>query len=76
MGWRSGVGPIRRERSAYNLAMSIQAPTWERSAKRQMGHVYANITIRNRGDEILVERGLALPNQVRTLTLERVMVDR
>ena len=55
--------------------MSIQAPTWERSAERQMGHVYANITIRNRGDEILVERGYFVENQVRTLTLVRVMVD-
>lgn len=55
--------------------MSIQAPTWERGAERQMGHVYANITIRNRIDEALFERGQLGHGQVRTLTLERVMVD-
>ena len=55
--------------------MSIQAPTWERGAKRQMGHVFANITIRNRGDEVLAERGLVGSEQVRMVTLERVLVD-
>ncbi len=40
-----------------------------------MGHVYASITIRNRGDEVLVERGQLPADQVRAITLDRVLVD-
>ena len=55
--------------------MSIQTPTWERSAERQMGHVYASITIRNRIDERDAELGRIAPNEVRSISLERVLVD-
>ena len=55
--------------------MSIQAPTWERSAERQMGHVYASITIRNRFDESLFERGQLREDEIRSVTLDRVLVD-
>ena len=40
-----------------------------------MGHVYANITIRNRIDESDAARGRIAPDEVRTLVLERVLVD-
>lgn len=47
----------------------------ERSAKRQMGFVYASITIRNRLDERDARVGRIEPNDVRTLVLDRVLVD-
>ncbi len=55
--------------------MSIETTSPERSAERQMGHVYANITIRNRIDESDAARGRIGLDQVRTLVLERVLVD-
>lgn len=50
-------------------------PTWERSAERQTGHVYASITIRNRLDEGLFELGQIGEEEIRSLTLDRVLVD-
>lgn len=47
----------------------------ERSAKRQMGFVYASITIRNRADDIRFGAGLIGADDVRSLALDRVLVD-
>lgn len=60
---------------AYNQAMSIESPTWERGAERQMGHAYTKVTIRNRGDEVLFERGQLVEDQIRSVTLNRALVD-
>ena len=40
-----------------------------------MGHVYAKITIRNRADEVLHRDGHIGVRDVRTLVLDRVLVD-
>src|SRR5437764_12671971 len=40
-----------------------------------MGHVRATLTVTNRADQILAERGLMRPEEVRTLTLDDVLVD-
>jgi predicted aspartyl protease len=40
-----------------------------------MGQITTQITITNRGDEILAKRGLLPPDQVRSITLDDVLVD-
>ena len=40
-----------------------------------MGHVRATLTITNRADQVLAERGLMRPEEVRTVTLDNVLVD-
>jgi len=40
-----------------------------------MGKVTTQLTLINRGDEVLVERGLLPSDQVRTITLDNVLVD-
>lgn len=40
-----------------------------------MGKVFTTITIRNRADEILAENNVISPEQIRSTTLENVLVD-
>lgn len=40
-----------------------------------MGHVLATLTITNRADQIRAESGIIEPEQVRSVTLDRVIVD-
>ncbi len=40
-----------------------------------MGHVRATITVANHADQILVERGIMNANEVRSASLENVLVD-
>ena len=40
-----------------------------------MGSVFASITIRNRGDEALFERGHIGEDEIRSVTLDQVLVD-
>jgi predicted aspartyl protease len=40
-----------------------------------VGHVRATITVANRGDQILAERGVIRPEEVRSVSLDNVMVD-
>jgi predicted aspartyl protease len=40
-----------------------------------VGHVRATLTITNRADQVLAERGLMRPEEVRTVTLDNVLVD-
>ena len=47
-------------------------PTYE---KNQMGQVMATVTVTNNVDKILAERGFIKPEEVRTVTLENVLVD-
>ena len=50
----------------------LTIPTFE---KNQMGQVIAAITITNHIDQILAERGFILESEVRTVTLDNVLVD-
>lgn len=43
--------------------------------KNQMGQVTATITVANNIDKILAERGFIAPEEVRSITLENVLVD-
>lgn len=43
--------------------------------ERFMGQVRTTITVANRGDEVLVERGLLPADQVRRITLDNVLAD-
>lgn len=43
--------------------------------QRQVGKVYASITIANRADEILAAAGVIEESAVRRLTLQRILVD-
>ncbi|MFZ4727656.1 MAG: retroviral-like aspartic protease family protein [Pseudanabaena sp.] len=43
--------------------------------QRNMGKVYTDLTITNRGDQFLAKRGLIDHIEVRSLTLKRVLVD-
>lgn len=40
-----------------------------------MGHVRTTLTVTNRADQILAERGMMRPEEVRTVTLDDVLVD-
>jgi hypothetical protein len=40
-----------------------------------VGHVRATLTVTNRADQVLAERGLTRPEDVRTVTLDNVLVD-
>jgi predicted aspartyl protease len=42
---------------------------------KTMGKVYTKLTVTNRGDQFLAKRGLVSEEQVRSLTLEQVLVD-
>jgi clan AA aspartic protease len=41
----------------------------------EIGKVVTTITIVNRGDQILAKRGIIAPNEVRSVTLNNVLVD-
>jgi predicted aspartyl protease len=43
--------------------------------QRNMGKVYTDLTITNRGDQFLAKRGLIDDREVRSLTLKKVLVD-
>ncbi len=43
--------------------------------QRNMGKVYTDLTITNRGDQFLAKRVLIDEREVRSLTLKRVLVD-
>lgn len=45
------------------------------NSKEQMGRVTTTLVITNRGDQVLVERGLMPVEEVRTVTLKNVLVD-
>ena len=55
--------------------MRIQTASWERGTERKMGHVYANVVIRNALDEGKVAEGELAPERVRTVVLNDVLVD-
>ncbi|MEP7215815.1 MAG: hypothetical protein ABI782_06135 [Anaerolineaceae bacterium] len=55
--------------------MSIQTTSWERGTKRKMGHVYANVVIRNALDEGKAAEGELAPERVPTVVLNDVLVD-
>jgi len=40
-----------------------------------MGKIYTSITVINRADQIRAEDGMIAPEQIRSLTLENVLVD-
>ncbi|MDJ1178442.1 aspartyl protease family protein [Roseofilum sp. BLCC_M91] len=40
-----------------------------------MGKVFTNLTVTNRADEILAEAGVITEDQIRSITLENVLVD-
>lgn len=40
-----------------------------------MGKVYTTITVTNRADQILARNGVILPDEVRSMTIENVLVD-
>src|SRR2546422_9556966 len=40
-----------------------------------VGHVRTTLTVTNRADQALAERGVIRPEEVRTVTLDNVMVD-
>ncbi|MFM7351733.1 MAG: aspartyl protease, partial [Microcystis aeruginosa] len=40
-----------------------------------MGKIYTSITVINRADQIRAEDGIIAPEQIRSLTLENVLVD-
>jgi len=42
---------------------------------KQMGQVLTTITITNRIDQVLADRGFISPDEIRTLTLDKVLVD-
>ena len=42
---------------------------------KQMGQVLTTITVTNRIDQVLADRGFISPDEIRTLTLDRVLVD-
>ncbi|OCR00353.1 aspartyl protease [Oscillatoriales cyanobacterium USR001] len=42
---------------------------------KQMGQVLTTITVTNRIDRVLSDRGFISPDEIRTLTLDRVLVD-
>lgn len=50
----------------------LNIPVFE---KNQMGKVTATITVANNVDQILAERGFIDRSEVRTLTLDNVLVD-
>ena len=41
----------------------------------EMGKVFTKLTVINRADQILTENGIIAPEQVRSITLENVLVD-
>lgn len=43
--------------------------------KKQMGHVNVSITVANHVDQILAERGFIPEEEIRTVTLDNVLVD-
>ncbi len=43
--------------------------------QQDMGKVFTTLTIINRADQILAEAGVKTADQVRSLTLENVLVD-
>jgi predicted aspartyl protease len=43
--------------------------------QKNMGKVYTDLTITNRGDQFLAKRSLIEHTEVRSLTLKRVLVD-
>jgi predicted aspartyl protease len=42
---------------------------------KQMGQVLTTITVTNRIDQVLSDRGFISPDEIRTLTLDQVLVD-
>ena len=42
---------------------------------KQMGQVLTTLTVTNRIDQVLADRGFISPDEIRTLTLDRVLVD-
>lgn len=42
---------------------------------REMGKVFANLTVVNRADQILAEAGFMSADQIRSITLKNVLVD-
>ena len=51
---------------------NLTIPTFE---KNQMGQVTATITVTNRIDQILAARGFIPEGEVRSITLQNVLVD-
>jgi clan AA aspartic protease len=45
------------------------------TSTEQMGRITTTLVITNRGDQVLVERGLMPAQEVRTITLKNVLVD-
>lgn len=54
------------------MVIKMMSPKFE---KNQMGQVNVSITIANHVDQILAERGFIAAAEVRTVTLENVLVD-
>ena len=54
------------------VLFSLPSPKFE---KNQVGQVNVSITVTNHIDQILAERGFIPNSEVRTITLENVLVD-